>query len=107
MKELRDTPFVRTDEEDANENVEKVLEIFEMIKLPSVSKDEIMLTIFPKTLIGATRRWIKSEPSDSQGPIPKMTPVNAKKAILNMADHSQMWHDGADGRNRVMNNSAR
>ncbi|GKA65522.1 hypothetical protein Tco_0765229, partial [Tanacetum coccineum] len=64
MKELADTPFVGTDEEDANENVEK-------------------------------------------GPIPKMAPVNAKKAILNMADLSQMWHDGANGRNRVMDNSTR
>ncbi|GKD96010.1 hypothetical protein Tco_1379907 [Tanacetum coccineum] len=61
--ELKDTPFGGTNEEDANEYVEKVLEISEMFNLLSVSKDQIMLTIFPKTVIEAAKRWIKSEPS--------------------------------------------
>ncbi|GKC22245.1 hypothetical protein Tco_1024395 [Tanacetum coccineum] len=63
MKELRETPFSRNEKDDANEHIEKVLEFFEMFNLLSVSKDQIMLTLFSKTLIGATRRWIKSEPS--------------------------------------------
>ncbi|GJZ93480.1 retrotransposon protein [Tanacetum coccineum] len=63
IKELKDTPFGGTNEEDANEYVEKVLEISEMFNLLSVSKDQIMLTIFPKTVIEAAKRWIKSEPS--------------------------------------------
>ncbi|GKD75307.1 hypothetical protein Tco_1333589 [Tanacetum coccineum] len=62
IKELRDMSFSRTVEEDSNEHVDKVLEIFKMFNLLSVSKDRIMLTIFPKTLIRAARIWIKSEP---------------------------------------------
>ncbi|GJR53770.1 hypothetical protein Tco_1404291 [Tanacetum coccineum] len=63
MKELRETPFSKNEEDDANEHIEKVLEFFEMFNLPSVSKDQIKLMLFSKTLIGAATRWIKSEPS--------------------------------------------
>ncbi|GJV09481.1 hypothetical protein Tco_1347137 [Tanacetum coccineum] len=170
LKELRDTPFSGTDEEDAKEHVEKVSEISKMFNLLSVSKDHIMLTIFLNTLIEAARRSIKSEPSGtitswditsnqflpkyyppfktvrqieglhnfkqevdetlyrtwerfkgllfkclqhdlngmqqvlvfykgldvptrhmlgSQGPIPNITPINAKKPIQDMVDHSR------------------
>nr|GEV40342.1 hypothetical protein [Tanacetum cinerariifolium] len=61
LKGIRETSFGVTKEEDTNEHVWKVLENFEMFNLLKVSKDQIMLTIFPKTLIGAARRCIKSE----------------------------------------------
>ncbi|GKG46272.1 hypothetical protein Tco_0501118, partial [Tanacetum coccineum] len=38
---------------------------------------------------------------DSQRPITKMKAENAKTAIQDMADHSQMWHEGASNRRNV------
>ncbi|GKD42013.1 hypothetical protein Tco_1266658 [Tanacetum coccineum] len=52
IKELRDMSFSRIVEEDSNEHVDKVLEISKMFNILSVSK----------TLIGAARIWIKTEP---------------------------------------------
>nr|GEV04498.1 hypothetical protein [Tanacetum cinerariifolium] len=116
MKELRDTSFGGTDEEDSNEHVDKVLEISKMFNFPSVPKDRIMLTIFPKNLIATARIWVKSEPRgldaptrqmlDLQGPLSKMTHVNLKKAIQDMVDDSKMWHDGNNKRRRIVDNSA-
>ncbi|GJV16968.1 hypothetical protein Tco_1362291 [Tanacetum coccineum] len=44
---------------------------------------------------------------DSKEVIPKMSAVDANKAIQEMADHSQKWHDGASIRNRSSNTSDR
>nr|GEV65665.1 hypothetical protein [Tanacetum cinerariifolium] len=49
--------------EDANEHIEKVLDISDMFNLPSVLMDQIMLMIISMTLIVAARRWIKSKPN--------------------------------------------
>ncbi|GJU49828.1 hypothetical protein Tco_1219383 [Tanacetum coccineum] len=38
---------------------------------------------------------------DSKGDVPKISAVDAKKAIQEMADNSQKWHDGAFTRNRI------
>lgn len=62
LKELRDTPFNGSDDEDSNEHIEKVFEIADMFHVPKVTKDQVMLCIFPKTLVGAAKRWINSEP---------------------------------------------
>ena len=35
---------------------------------------------------------------DSQGPIPGMTSAQALKAIEDMTDHSQKWHEGGNNR---------
>ncbi|GKC60854.1 zf-CCHC domain-containing protein [Tanacetum coccineum] len=40
---------------------------------------------------------------DSKGAVPKMSAVDAKKAIQEMVDHSQKWHDGASTINRSSN----
>ncbi|GJR02030.1 hypothetical protein Tco_0525014 [Tanacetum coccineum] len=42
---------------------------------------------------------------DSKGVVPKISVVDAKKAIQEMADHSQKRHDGASNRNRSNNTS--
>ncbi|GJS35998.1 hypothetical protein Tco_0534380 [Tanacetum coccineum] len=42
---------------------------------------------------------------DSKGDVPKMSAINAKKAIQEMADHSQKWHDGTSTRNKSGNTS--
>lgn len=43
---------------------------------------------------------------DSPDPIPKMAPTNDKKAIQDMVNHSQMWHNGANGRRKVVDDSS-
>ncbi|GJU56050.1 gag-pol polyprotein [Tanacetum coccineum] len=60
FKELRENKFSGSDNEDANEQIEKVLEII----------------------------------LDSRGAIPTKTGVDAKKAIQEMAEYSQKWHNG-------------
>ncbi|GKC06187.1 hypothetical protein Tco_0997797 [Tanacetum coccineum] len=42
---------------------------------------------------------------DSKGVVPKMSATDAKKAIQEMADHSQKWHDGTSTRNKSSNTS--
>ncbi|GJU16420.1 nucleobase-ascorbate transporter 12 [Tanacetum coccineum] len=74
LKELRDNTFNGLDHEDANEHIEKVLEI------------EVIL--FYKGLEVPTRQI-----RDSKGAIPTMTAANAMVAIQEMAEHSKKWHD--------------
>ncbi|GKA31918.1 hypothetical protein Tco_0718285 [Tanacetum coccineum] len=56
--------------------------------------------LFYKGLDVPTRKFLVSK-----GVVPKMSAVVAKKAIQEMADHSQKWHDGASTRNRSSNTS--
>ncbi|GKF70892.1 hypothetical protein Tco_0203949 [Tanacetum coccineum] len=42
---------------------------------------------------------------DSKGGVPIMKADNAKKAIQEMADYSQKWHNGASTKNKSNNNS--
>ncbi|GJT72544.1 hypothetical protein Tco_1031830 [Tanacetum coccineum] len=43
LKELRDNTFSGSDREDANEHIEKVLEIFDLFHIPNIIQDQIML----------------------------------------------------------------
>ncbi|GKE58369.1 hypothetical protein Tco_1497554 [Tanacetum coccineum] len=65
LKELRDNTFSGLDNKDANEHIEKVLEIIDLFHIPNVTQDQIMLRIFPMSLIGATSRWLRNKPSGS------------------------------------------
>ncbi|GKC70531.1 retrovirus-related pol polyprotein from transposon TNT 1-94 [Tanacetum coccineum] len=47
LKELRDNTFSGSEHEDANEHIEKVLEIVELFHIPKVTQDQIMLRAFP------------------------------------------------------------
>lgn len=62
LKELRENTFSGSEFEDANEHVEKVLEIFDLFHSPNVSLDHVMLRIFPKTPTGQASRWVKTIP---------------------------------------------
>ncbi|GKB00554.1 hypothetical protein Tco_0828547, partial [Tanacetum coccineum] len=42
---------------------------------------------------------------DSKGVVPMMKAANAKKAIKEMANHSQKWHNGTSTRCRSSDNS--
>ncbi|GKE10291.1 hypothetical protein Tco_1413842 [Tanacetum coccineum] len=65
LKELRDNTFSGSEQEDANEHIEKVLEIVDLFHIPKVTQDQIMLRAFPVSLIGAASRWLRNQPSGS------------------------------------------
>ncbi|GJS73764.1 retrovirus-related pol polyprotein from transposon TNT 1-94 [Tanacetum coccineum] len=53
LKELRENTFSGSDNEDANEHIEKVLKIVDLIHVPNITEDQLMLRVFPISLIGA------------------------------------------------------
>nr|GEV19321.1 hypothetical protein [Tanacetum cinerariifolium] len=146
IKELRDNTFSGLYHEDANEHIEKILEIVNLFHVPNITKDQIMLRVFPMFLTGVTGCWLRNKPSssiktwedlktkflskycppartakkmdeinnfqqepdetlyqswerfkellmkqilDSKGAIPTKTAIDAKVAILEMAEYSQ------------------
>nr|GEU51444.1 hypothetical protein [Tanacetum cinerariifolium] len=148
LKELRDNTFSRSDNEDENEHIERVLEIVDLFTVPNVTQDQLMLRVFPISLTGAASRWLKIKfiglittweiligiflskycpPArtttrevilfykwldvntrqilDSKGVVPKMNAADAKKAIQEMADHSQKWYNGKFTRSRSSDTS--
>ncbi|GJY54304.1 hypothetical protein Tco_0445968 [Tanacetum coccineum] len=50
LKELRDNTFSGSDNEDANEHIEKVLEIVDLFHIPNITQDQVMLRAFPMSL---------------------------------------------------------
>ncbi|GJY91249.1 hypothetical protein Tco_0506445 [Tanacetum coccineum] len=56
LKELRDNTFSGWDHEDANEHIEKVLEIIDLFHILNITQDQIMLQAFPMSLTGASSR---------------------------------------------------
>ncbi|GJZ95832.1 hypothetical protein Tco_0668166 [Tanacetum coccineum] len=62
------------------------------------SMQEVIL--FYKGLDVSTRHIL-----DSKGGVPKMNAANAKKAIQEIADYSQKWHDRTSTRNKSSNTS--
>ncbi|GJU79463.1 hypothetical protein Tco_1281828 [Tanacetum coccineum] len=63
LKELRDNTFSGSDYEDANEHIEKVLEIVDLFHVPNITQDQIMIRVFPINLTGAASRWLRNKPS--------------------------------------------
>ncbi|GKF78208.1 hypothetical protein Tco_0230678 [Tanacetum coccineum] len=56
LKELRENTFSGSDNEDANEHIEKVLKIVDLFHVPNINVDQIMLRVFPISLTGAATR---------------------------------------------------
>nr|GEW66260.1 hypothetical protein [Tanacetum cinerariifolium] len=100
LKELHDNTFSGLEHEDANEHIEKVLEIFDLFHIPKITQDQIMLRAFPVSLTGAATRWLRNQPSNSKGAIPSKTAPDAKVAIQEMAEFSQKWHNETSSRSR-------
>ncbi|GJW42196.1 hypothetical protein Tco_0070995 [Tanacetum coccineum] len=50
LKELRDNTFSGSEHKDANEHIEKVLEIVDLFHILKISPDQIMLRTFPVSL---------------------------------------------------------
>nr|GEX70230.1 hypothetical protein [Tanacetum cinerariifolium] len=55
LKELRTNTFSGSDHEDANEHIEKVIEIVDIFYIPNIIIDQLMLSAFPMSLTGA--KW--------------------------------------------------
>ncbi|GJW68857.1 DNA-directed DNA polymerase [Tanacetum coccineum] len=105
LKELRENTFSRSDNKDANEHIEKVLVIQEpdetlyqawerfkelLMKCPQHYLTEMQeVILFYNGLDIPTRQIL-----DSRGAIPTKTAEDAKKAIQEMAEYSQKWHNG-------------
>ncbi|GJZ83523.1 hypothetical protein Tco_0648696, partial [Tanacetum coccineum] len=53
LKELRENTFSSSDHEDANEHIEKVLEIVNLFHIPNITQDQVMLRAFPMSLTRA------------------------------------------------------
>ncbi|GJV37789.1 reverse transcriptase domain-containing protein [Tanacetum coccineum] len=62
LKELRENTFSGSDNKDANEHIEKVLEIVDLFYVPNIAVDQLMLRVFPISLTGAASRWLRNEP---------------------------------------------
>nr|GFA53894.1 Gag-Pol polyprotein [Tanacetum cinerariifolium] len=58
-REIRRKIFVGTNDEDADEHVQRVLEIVDLFYFPDVTHDAVMLRVFPITLKGQALRWKK------------------------------------------------
>ncbi|GJZ81922.1 reverse transcriptase domain-containing protein [Tanacetum coccineum] len=57
LKELRDNTFSGSEHEDANEHIEKVLEIVDLFHIPKVTQDQIILRAFPVSLTRAANKY--------------------------------------------------
>ncbi|GKC26934.1 zinc finger, CCHC-type containing protein [Tanacetum coccineum] len=65
LKELRTNTFSGSDHEDANEHIEKVLEIIDLFHIPNITIDQVMLRASPMSLTGAASRWLRNKPTGS------------------------------------------
>ncbi|GKC71631.1 hypothetical protein Tco_1117514, partial [Tanacetum coccineum] len=63
LKELRTNTFSDSDHEDANEHIEKVLEIIDLFHIPNITIDQVMLRVVPMSLTGAASCWLRNEPT--------------------------------------------
>ncbi|GJY39923.1 hypothetical protein Tco_0426287 [Tanacetum coccineum] len=65
LKKLRENTFSGSDNEDANEHIEKVLKIIDLFHVPNITEDQLMLRVFPISLTGAASHWLRNEPTGS------------------------------------------
>ncbi|GJU55775.1 hypothetical protein Tco_1229489 [Tanacetum coccineum] len=65
LKELRTNTFSGSEHEDANEHIEKVLEIVDLFHIPNITIDQVMIRAFLMSLTGAASRWLRNEPTGS------------------------------------------
>ncbi|GKE04707.1 hypothetical protein Tco_1396725 [Tanacetum coccineum] len=95
-----------SDHEDANEHIEKVLEIINLFHILNNTIDQVMLRAFLMSLTGAVNHMQKvilfynglgiptRQILDSRGAIPSKTAADVKVAIQEMDEYSQKWHNG-------------
>nr|GEV40709.1 hypothetical protein [Tanacetum cinerariifolium] len=76
LKELRTNTVSGSDHEDANEHIEKVLEIVDLFHIPNITINQVILRALPMSLARAIV-------------------ADAKIPIQEMAEYSQKWHNRA------------
>ncbi|GJR80815.1 hypothetical protein Tco_0151600 [Tanacetum coccineum] len=59
MRELREDTFSENKDEDAHDHIDRVLSIIGLFNILGVTKDAVMLRVFPFTLTGAAKRWLE------------------------------------------------
>ncbi|GKB88734.1 zinc knuckle CX2CX4HX4C containing protein [Tanacetum coccineum] len=112
MRELREDTFSGNKDEDAHNHIDRVLSIVGLFNILRVSKDAVILRVFPFTLTGSAKKMGgQTRPRNYQylgspqkglypkGPIPGMRSAQALTAIQTMADHFKKWHDETTSRN--------
>ncbi|GJU37897.1 uncharacterized mitochondrial protein-like protein [Tanacetum coccineum] len=65
VKELRDNTVSGSDHKDANEHIEKVIEIVDLFHIPNITIGQVMLRAFSMSLTRAVSRWLRNKPSGS------------------------------------------
>ncbi|GJZ48653.1 hypothetical protein Tco_0602485 [Tanacetum coccineum] len=88
LKELHTNTFSGSDYENANEHIEKVLEIVDLFHIPNITIDQEVILFYNG--FGIPTRQIL----DSRGAIPSKTAVDVKVAIQEMVEYSQKCHNG-------------
>ncbi|GJU19386.1 hypothetical protein Tco_1152728, partial [Tanacetum coccineum] len=99
LKALRINTYSGSDHEDANEHIEKVLEIVDLFHIPNITIDQVMLRAFPISrgdviLFNNGLEIPTRQILDSRGAIPSKIDVDSKVAIQEMVEYSQKWHNG-------------
>ncbi|GJT63361.1 hypothetical protein Tco_1006894, partial [Tanacetum coccineum] len=61
LKEFRENTFSGSDNEVANEHIERVLEIVDLFHIPNITVDQLMLRVFHISLTGAAAHWLRKE----------------------------------------------
>ncbi|GJT98319.1 mitochondrial proton/calcium exchanger protein-like protein isoform X1 [Tanacetum coccineum] len=90
LKELRDKTFSGSNHEDANEHIEKVLEIINLFHVPNITQDQLMLRVFPISLTGA----FQHDKFLFQGVNYQSKNADDECGHQVMAVYSQKWHNG-------------
>ncbi|GJU51575.1 hypothetical protein Tco_1221130 [Tanacetum coccineum] len=96
VKELCDNTISGSDHEDANEHIEKVIEIVDLFHIPNITIGQVMLRAFPMRWSCFIMDWMFQLDKFliPRGAKPSMTATDAKVAIQEMAEYSQKWHNG-------------
>ncbi|GJT98756.1 hypothetical protein Tco_1094274 [Tanacetum coccineum] len=79
MHELKEDTFSGNKDEDAHDHIDRVLSVVGLFNILGVSKDVVMLRVFPFTLTGAAKRWV-----DRLAPGTSNTWDLLKKAFIQM-----------------------
>ncbi|GJR70173.1 putative reverse transcriptase domain-containing protein [Tanacetum coccineum] len=88
-------------QEDANEHIEKVLEIIDLYHIPEVTQDQHYLTDIPEVILFYNGLDVPTRQIlDSKCAIPTKTATDAKIAIQEMAEYSQKWHNGTSSKTK-------
>ncbi|GJU72136.1 protein kinase-like domain, concanavalin A-like lectin/glucanase domain protein [Tanacetum coccineum] len=116
MRELREDTFSGNKNDDAHENMERVLDITSLFNISGVSHDVVMLRVFPITLTEAAKRWVDRLPPgtvDSWDLFKKSfiqrycPPSKTAKQLEEIRNFKQegdetlyQWHDGSSSKNK-------